>query len=69
VPVAIAELTVTAAVPVDESVTDCVAASLMTTLPNEIDVAFTPSAPCPAGDSCNEKVFEVPLAVAVSVAV
>ena len=39
-PVTEAALTVTAAVPVDESVNDCVAGELMATLPNETVVAL-----------------------------
>jgi hypothetical protein len=65
----LAEFTVTAEVPVELNVTDCVAVVLITTLPKEILVAFTPSFPVPAGESCKANVAETPPAVAVIVAV
>ena len=40
VPVTVAELTVTAAVPVDCKVTDCIAGAFTTTLPNDTLVAL-----------------------------
>lgn len=69
VPVTLAELTVTAAVPVEDNVIDWVAGFLSTTLPNEIDVALTLSFPCPDGDNCRGNVALAPPPVAISVAV
>src|SRR5579872_490286 len=65
----VTELTVTGAVPVDDRVSDCVAVSLITTFPKVIEVAFTPSFPCPAGDNWIANVADVPAAEAVRVAV
>ncbi len=45
VPVTLAEFTVIAAVPVEETVTDCSTGVLTATLPKPIDVAFTLIAP------------------------
>ncbi len=68
-PVAIADVTVAADVPVDDSVIDCVAIELITTPPNEMLVAFTLSVPDPAGKSCSAKVALALPEVAVSVTV
>jgi hypothetical protein len=70
VPVIVAELTVTAPVPVEVSVTDCVAGEFRLTLPNAIVVAFTLRAcVCVAAPSCNAKVSDTPFSQAVSVTV
>ena len=68
VPVTATELTMTAAVPTDDSVTDCVAGSFTITFPNEIVAAFTLKVAWLRGDKRSEKVAVVP-AVAVRVTV
>lgn len=65
-PVAVMEFTVTAAVPLEVSVTVCVVGVFTATLPNKMLVAFRLSAGVPVF-SCSESVFEVPPVVAVSV--
>jgi hypothetical protein len=65
-PVAVTEFTVTAAVPLEVSVTVCVVGVFTATPPNEMLVAFRLSAGVPVF-SCSESVFEVPPVVAVSV--
>jgi hypothetical protein len=71
VPDTVAEFTVTAAVPVEDRVTDCVAGVPSPTLPNATLVAFTvrlaPAAD-PDGLSARANVSFAPLAVAVRVA-
>ena len=69
VPVTVAELTVTAAVPTDLSVTGWVVGVLITTVPKDTLVALTLSVAVPpvVGFSCSENVFETPFAVAVRV--
>ena len=68
VPDDLAEFTVTAAVPVDVSVTDCVAGVLSTTLPKARLVALRLNVEVPAAFNCNANVFVAPPAPAVSVA-
>jgi hypothetical protein len=65
-PVAVTEFTVTAAVPLEVSITVCVVGVFTPTPPNEMLVAFKLSAGLPEF-SCSESAFEVPPAVAVSV--
>lgn len=67
VPVTVIELTITADVPLDVSVTTCVVGVFTTTLPKEMLVAFTLSAAA-AALSCSETVREVLPVVAVRVA-
>src|SRR5258707_15030837 len=67
-PVTVAALTVTAAVPVDVKVTDCEAGEFSTTLPKDTLLAFTLSVGTDAFN-CSAKLFETLLAVAVRVAV
>lgn len=67
-PATVAALIVTAAVPVDESVTACVVAVWTFTLPNPMLAALTPRVAVP-DPSCSAKVFVVPPALAVRVAV
>jgi hypothetical protein len=67
-PVTVAALIVTAAVPVDDSVKVCVVAVFTLTLPNPILPALTPRVTVP-DPSCSAKVFAVPPALAVKVAV
>lgn len=67
-PVTVAALMVTAAVPVDDRVTVCVVAVFTFTLPNPMLPALTPSVGVPV-PSCRAKVLDVPLALAVNVAV
>jgi len=66
VPVTAAALTVTAKVPVEDRVTDCVAGVFNETLPkdNVLELMLNVGTPAP---SCNEKVFDVPPALAVNV--
>lgn len=59
VPVTVAEVTDTEAVPVEVRARDWVAALLMITFPNEIDVALRPSFDC-AGESCSRNVPDAP---------
>src|SRR5258707_11989955 len=70
-PVTVAALTVTAAVPVDVKVTDCEAGEFSTTLPKDTLLAFTLSVGTDAFN-CSAKLFETLLAdpgrVTVSVA-
>ena len=66
VPVTAAELTVTAALPVEESVTDCVDGVFRFTSPKATVVAFTLSVGT-AALSCREKVWDVVPALAVRV--
>lgn len=66
VPVTVAELTVTAAVPEDFSVMDCVAGEFTITLPKEMFVALRVSAELPPL-SCNAKVLLTLPALAVRV--
>jgi hypothetical protein len=68
VPVTAAALTVTAAPPVDVSVSDCVAGEFSVTLPKARLDALTVSVAVP-GFSCRAKLVEALPAVAVSVAV
>ena len=65
-PVTATEFTVTAAVPLEVSVTVCVVALFITTLPNETLVVFRLRAG-EAAFSCSETAFEVLPVVAVSV--
>jgi hypothetical protein len=67
VPVTATEFTVTAAVPLDVSVTLCVVGVLITTLPNEMLLAFRLNAGV-AALSCSETPFEVVPVAAVTVA-
>lgn len=67
-PLTEAELTVTAAVPVEVNVTDCVAGEFTATLPKEMLVAFALSV-ATAGESCSANVVDAPPPLAVSVAV
>ncbi len=72
VPVTVADVTVTAAVPVDERVTACVAVEFSATPPNDTLAALTLSIPVPdddMGKSCSSKVALVVPEVAVRVAV
>ncbi len=66
-PVAVTEFTVTAAVPLEVSVTVCVVGVFTAAPPNEMLVAFRVRADA-AAFSCRETAFEVPPVVAVSVA-
>ncbi len=65
-PVTATEFTVTAAVPLEVRVTVCVVELFTTTPPNEMLVAFTPSAGV-AAFSCSETTLEVLPVVAVNV--
>ncbi len=67
-PVTVAAVIVTAAVPVDDRVKVCVAAVFTLTLPNPMLPALTPSVAVP-DPSCNAKVLAVLPALAVKVAV
>jgi hypothetical protein len=67
-PITVAPLTVTAALPVDVSISVCVAGEFKFTLPKAIVVAFTLSA-ATAVPSCKAKVLAALLAFAVSVTV
>jgi hypothetical protein len=67
-PLSVTELTVSAAVPVDLSVTVCVAAVFSVMLPNPIVLALKVKVGASAV-SCNANVFETPVALAVKVAV
>jgi hypothetical protein len=67
-PVKTAELTVTAIVPVEVKVTDCVAGEFTITLPKATEVALMLSVGT-AAFNCRAKVFETLPALAVSVAV
>ena len=67
VPVNVAELTVTAVVPVDVKVTDCVAAVFTSTLPNGTLVALMLSVGT-ATFNCRAKLSDTPPALAVRVA-
>jgi hypothetical protein len=67
-PVTVAAVIVTAAVPVDDKVTACVVAVFTLTLPNPILPALTPSVAVPV-PSCSAKVLAIPLVLAVKVAV
>ena len=70
VPVTAAELTVSEAVPVEVTVTDCATGEFRTALPKEIDVALTlMAAPLAAGAREILNAFEMPLSVAVIMAV
>jgi hypothetical protein len=62
------ELIVTGEVPDDVSVIDCSAGELIRTLPNGMLDAFAVSSVLP-GPSCTLKLFAIPFAVAVRVAV
>ncbi len=66
-PVAVMDVTVTAAVPLEVSVTVCVVGVFTAAPPNEILVAFRVS-PDAAAFSCSETAFDVVPVVAVSVA-
>jgi hypothetical protein len=66
-PVAVTEFTVTAALPLEVSVTVCVVGVFTATLPNEMLVAFRVRAGA-AAFSCSETAFDVLPVVAVSVA-
>lgn len=68
VPLTVAALMVTAAVPVEDRVTDWVAGEPTNTSPNEMLVALILSVDTP-GPNCNVKVCAVPLALAVKVTV
>jgi hypothetical protein len=68
VPLTVAEFTVTAAVPVADKITVCVAAVFTESLPKVNVVALTVSVGT-EDPSCNEKVFDTLLALAVSVTV
>ena len=65
-PVTASALTVTAAVPVEDKISDCVAGEFKVTSPNAIVVAFTPSVGPPAFN-CKAKFSATPPALAVSV--
>lgn len=67
VPLTATEFTVTAAVPLDVSVTLWVVGEFTTTLPNEMLLAFTLSAGV-AALSCSETDFDVLPVVAVTIA-
>ena len=67
-PLTVAEFTVTATVPVDERVSDCVLDELTVTLPNSMIEALNDNVGTTAFN-CSATFFEPPLAVAVSVAV
>lgn len=67
-PITVAALTVTAAVPVDDRVTDCVAGVFKVTLPNARVVALMLNVGVPA-PSCRAKVFDILPALAVSVTI
>jgi hypothetical protein len=67
-PLTAAALTVTAAVPVEDSVTDCVEGVFRFTFPNATLVALMLSVGPPA-PSCRAKVCATPPALAVNVAV
>lgn len=67
-PVTLAALMVTAALPVDVKISVCVAGEFRFTLPKAIVVAFTLSV-ATAAPSCRAKVFAKPPALAVSVTV
>jgi hypothetical protein len=68
-PDTVAEFTVTDAVPVDVSVTGCVAGVSSTTLPKARLVVFTLKLEVPAVFNCSPKVLVRPLALAESVTV
>jgi hypothetical protein len=68
VPLAAAALTVTAAVPVEDRVTDCVAAVFKFTFPNAMLVAFTLSVAA-AVPNCSANVLATLLALALSITV
>lgn len=59
-PDSVAEFTVTATVPVDVSVTDCVAGVLSTTLPKDRLVTLKPRVDVPPVPICNTNVFVTP---------
>jgi hypothetical protein len=67
VPDAVAELIVTAALPVDDKTTDCVAEVPTVTLPNATLFVLVFKIG-PKALSCREKVFDAAPALAVSVA-
>jgi hypothetical protein len=68
VPVTVAALTVTGAMPVEDRVRDCVAGEFKTTLPKAMLVASILSVGTEA-PSCRAKVSATPLALAVRVTV
>ena len=68
-PATTAEFTVTAAVPVEDSVTDCVVGVFTFTLPKATVVALMLSVGTPAALNCRAKVFATLFALAVRVTV
>jgi hypothetical protein len=70
VPVNAAEFTVSGVVPVEVTTSDCATGVFKATLPNPIDVAFTPMAAPPiAGEREIGNVFEIPFNLAVMMTV